>query len=831
MAEIRYVDWDGLLYYDGKIKQYVDDKTHDCLKVGGIVPHESLPTPSYQSLNYIYKITDSFTAGDLFAPELRGHVYDPGTWVQVTDINNAYLYTVFLDINASTDDYKNLEEAVGVLQCNMTALNTEVGGKIDGLVTEVSKKANASNVDELSKCVNGLTTSVLNVLNDVIELNDRIDDLESNTSGIEGITTDVSETKGRVSSLEKSVSNLNISYAQMTSIINGVSNEVETIEDRVKVLENRPEVDLTPYAKTTALEGLATETFVKNAIAEAELNEKDVDLDGYATKDDLKIVEDKIPSVDGFLKESDIVGLGYATQQWVTERNYLTEHQDISGKADKSYVDDTLLGYAKKDDLGEYATKTYVNDEVAKIKVPTNVSELTNDALYITLQDVEDNGYLKEIPSTYVTESELNDRGFITNVDDKADVNHTHTLQDITDYVATDLTGYATESFVNEMIAKAELGDKDITLDDYYTKEQVDALIPDTSNLATKDELPSVDGFATTEYVDGKFDEVKTPVNVSELYNDAGYITASDIPDTSSFITMKDVEDKGYLTEHQPLDDYAKKVDIPTDYLTANDIEGKADKGHTHSYNELEDKPTIPSVEGLATEQYVDEAISQLDIPTVDTSNLVTIDALTVALGEKANDIVFTDDYRVTTPVGSFEQDETVQGMTLSSIFTKLLGLVIYIPPVIDDDIPVGTPESAKTIITDSIPTYMLGEDNTPVENTYTYVSMTLSEAKSDNQTDSFFYQIIDESTNEAIETGYQIATMPQENNWMTVYIPNIVKQFHVEVFDAAAGDWAVPNWKFVENKEYTLEGYTPYTVDENSEIESGIAVRIVIEE
>ena len=39
-------------------------------------------------------------------------------------------------------------------------------------------------------------------------------------------------------------------------------------------------------------------------------------------------------------------------------------------------------------------------------------------------------------------------------------------------------------------------------------------------------------------------------------------------------------------------------------------LDGKANVVHSHSYNELSDKPTIPSIDGLATTLYVDEKIS-----------------------------------------------------------------------------------------------------------------------------------------------------------------------------------------------------------------------------
>ena len=65
-----------------------------------------------------------------------------------------------------------------------------------------------------------------------------------------------------------------------------------------------------------------------------------------------------------------------------------------------------------------------------------------------------------------------------------------------------------------------------------------------------------------------KKSEIPTvPTEVSTFNNDAGYLTS--IP--SEYITESDLEDKGYLTEHQDLSGYAKKGEIPTT-LPASDV-------------------------------------------------------------------------------------------------------------------------------------------------------------------------------------------------------------------------------------------------------------------
>lgn len=108
----------------------------------------------------------------------------------------------------------------------------------------------------------------------------------------------------------------------------------------------------------------------------------------------------------------------------------------------------------------------------------------------------------------------------------------------------------------------------------------------DYNDLSNKPAIPSVEGLASEAYVNEKVAAIvipEVPTKVSELEND-----------------------KGYLTEHQSLEGYAKTADL-------------AQVAKTGSYNDLIDKPTIPSTTGLATETYVDDKIAEIDIPTVPT--------------------------------------------------------------------------------------------------------------------------------------------------------------------------------------------------------------------
>ena len=141
----------------------------------------------------------------------------------------------------------------------------------------------------------------------------------------------------------------------------------------------------------------------------------------------------------------------------------------------------------------------------------------------------------------------------------------------------------------------------------------------DYNDLTNKPTIPSIDGLASTSYVDSKVAEIDVPTKTSDLVNDSGFLTEhqsladyakkSEIPDVSGFLTSipdeyvteAELDAKGYLTEHQSLAEYAKKSEL-----------------FSKDYNDLTNKPTIPSVEGLASTQYVDNKVSEIVVPSLE---------------------------------------------------------------------------------------------------------------------------------------------------------------------------------------------------------------------
>ena len=179
--------------------------------------------------------------------------------------------------------------------------------------------------------------------------------------------------------------------------------------------------------------------------------------------------------------------------------DYVTK-SELQAKLDALDINIDLSSYATKEeltqainsiDLSAYAKKTDIpslNGYALKTEIPTKVSQLENDS-----------NYLSSIPEEYVTETELNAKGYLTE------------HQDLSAYALKteipSLDGYATTQYVDNAIANVPSGGN-VDLSNYYTKAETDALIPST------------DGLATTEYVDNAVSNIPT-TDLSNYYTKA----------------------------------------------------------------------------------------------------------------------------------------------------------------------------------------------------------------------------------------------------------------------------------------------------------------------
>ena len=113
--QISWVDWDGLVYYDSKIKEFISSINLQNIKNGGEIKFEDLPDPSLDNVNYQYKILDDFTTtSDFYTP---GYKYSAGTIVQVNSYDGVYLYDIaFQSQSGSSQDLANILQKINYLE-------------------------------------------------------------------------------------------------------------------------------------------------------------------------------------------------------------------------------------------------------------------------------------------------------------------------------------------------------------------------------------------------------------------------------------------------------------------------------------------------------------------------------------------------------------------------------------------------------------------------------------------------------------------------------------------------------------------------------------------
>lgn len=404
--------------------------------------------------------------------------------------------------------------------------------------------------------------------------------------------------------LSNNINNVNIR-------IDGLEGDIEFLETDIDNKLNLKADKSDTYTKTE-VDNLIPNT--SNLATKTELN------DGLSLKADLTYVNDELDLKADKSEIPDVSNL-------VTETEF---NNELSLKADKS---DT---YTKTEvnnlipDTSNLATKTELNDGLNS-KQDTLVSNVNIKT--VNGQSVLGTGNIEiDVDGGTMIHNELNGR----------DALDAHPI--------TAITGLSSEldNINDELALKADKSDT-------YTKTEVDGLIPNTSNLATKTELN--DGLNTKADLSYVNDELALKADKSEIPDVSDFITETELNDELSLkadltyvnteLSLKanksEIPDISNLVTETELNDAlslkANKSEIPdvSDFITEtefnNGLNLKADKSNTYTKSEVDN--LIPDTSNLATKAevnlkadltYVNSELSlkadKTEIP--DVSNLAT---------------------------------------------------------------------------------------------------------------------------------------------------------------------------------------------------------------
>jgi len=288
-------------------------------------------------------------------------------------------------------------------------------------------------------------------------------------------------------------------------------------------------------------------------------------------------------------------------------------------------------------------TKKFVNEQISASEEKDNAEEQEEyQKIYQKIADISAGGgtdlspYLKKVEAeeTYAKKSDIPEPVDLSDYAKKSEIP-------------------SVEGLVDEAELTAAVADKATIAQVAAVDQKVDAIvIPDTSAFATKSELvAATENLVDVETFNNSLADKATMAQVAAVDQKVDAIV---IPDTSAFVTEEDLADyakKSDIPEPVDLTDYAKKSDIPdvSNFITEEDLMDYAKKSDIPEIPSLDEyakksdipdvsnfatKDEIPSVDGFATTEYVNQEIARVEEEIPDISALATKDELAEVEGK-----------------------------------------------------------------------------------------------------------------------------------------------------------------------------------------------------
>jgi hypothetical protein len=302
-----------------------------------------------------------------------------------------------------------------------------------------------------------------------------------------------------------------------------------------------------------------------------------------------------------------------------------------------------------------------------------------------------------------------------------------------------------------------------------------------------------------------------------------GYAKTEELP--TDYLTKDDLADKDFATNtalagkaeavhaHNisditgvDFDEFAKKSEIPDvsdfiseipdKYITNTELASELeDYAKTEALGELGGYDTVTAFVQKAFEEITDDITDDITVQAL--SGYATDEELTTAVDkitlEKANSVPFTTNTVVSKEVGGFEGNEDIKDWSVARILAKLLGIP-WGETVYEDDISVELQELIESIKSNQTPIYQVAVDEGGSFKELEQISYTYNEyTHSRLGKYSGFYQIKNDSG--AIkESGYEHYTINKNTIYMIALPETLVLGENVELYTWNGSDWQVPD-------------------------------------
>ena len=318
-----------------------------------------------------------------------------------------------------------------------------------------------------------------------------------------------------------------------------------------------------------------------------------IDTPSLATKEELaKTVTKEELEAKHYVTEEELNNKAYLTQQNLD--NYALK-SELPTPYNDSLLNERVTALESKAIEGGAYDDTDLRNRVINLenKPPLDTSE------FVTNQALESRGYINDV-SNFVTKEELTNKGYLT-----------------------------THQSLDNVVTKEELATK--------------GYITDVSNLVTKEELESKN-YLTTPYNDAPLKErvevLENKVDKDTVYNDTELRNRVEVlenkpnVDLSNYVTNEQLENKGFIKQHQELSHLATTSDLEALRNIAVSKSELSKKLDTTEFNSFKDSVVTKSelaekgylTETTASETYAKK--SELPTPYNDSALVSRVSAL-----------------------------------------------------------------------------------------------------------------------------------------------------------------------------------------------------------